>query len=175
MSVRLYCFAVPHPSLAVRKMLELKAIEYDAVTVLVGTQRVHLRLAHFRGGTVPALKLNRRRIQGSRQIGRALDQLQPDPALLPADPARRERAEAAERWGNHELQNAPRVLLRWGLVNPLPLRRWLAGQSQMAMAGLAPRTTDPLAWYYAHVIGADAAPRRLAHPCHSCLTGRMRC
>jgi glutathione S-transferase len=162
MSARLYWFAFSHPSLAVRKMLELKGIEYETVTVLAGTQRVHLRLAGFREGTVPALKLNGRRVQGSRQIARALDQLQPEPALLPAEPALRERVEAAERWGDHELQNAPRVLLRWGLVHQPALRRWMAGQSRMPMTELAARMSGPLAWYYARVIGADEGRARQA-------------
>jgi hypothetical protein len=43
-------------------MLDLKGIDYELATVLPGTQRIHLRLVGFRGGTVPALKLDRRRI-----------------------------------------------------------------------------------------------------------------
>jgi glutathione S-transferase len=160
MTARLYWFGLSPPSLAVRKMLELKGIEYDSVTVLVGMQRVHLRLAGFRGGTVPALRLNDRRIQGSRQIARALDQLRPEPALFPAEPHLRQRVEAAERWGDGELQNAPRVLLRWGLVHQLALRRWLAAQSPMPMSELTARTTGPVAWYYARVVGADEARAR---------------
>src|SRR5213076_2776439 len=47
-----------HPSQAARKMLDLKGLDYRLVDVLPLTQRVHLRLAGFRGGTVPALKLD---------------------------------------------------------------------------------------------------------------------
>ena len=53
-------------------MLDLKGIDYKLVHVLPGNQRVHLRLAGFRGGTVPALKLDGRRIQGSTVIARKL-------------------------------------------------------------------------------------------------------
>ena len=47
-------------------MLELKGIDYRLAHVLPGNQRIHLRLTGFRGGTVPALKLDGRRIQGER-------------------------------------------------------------------------------------------------------------
>ena len=66
-------------------MLELKGIEYELATVLPGTQRMHLRLVGFRGGTVPALKLDGRRVQGSRAIARALEAARPDPPLFPTD------------------------------------------------------------------------------------------
>ncbi len=65
-------------------MLELKGVEYELAEVLPGTQRMYLRLAGFRGGTVPALKLDGRRVQGSRSIARALEQLRPEPSLFPA-------------------------------------------------------------------------------------------
>ena len=88
-------------------MLDLKRIEYELAAVLPGTQRIHLRLAGFRGGTVPALKLDGRRLQGSRNIARALEQLRPDPPLFPADPAARARADEAERWGDGVLVTDP--------------------------------------------------------------------
>ena len=54
-SACLYWTAVSHPSQAVRKMLELKGVDYRLVNVLPLNQRLHLRLAGFRAGTVPAL------------------------------------------------------------------------------------------------------------------------
>ena len=62
---------------------------------------------------VPALKIDGRRVQGTRAISRALDELVPERPLFPADPARRRAVEDAERWGE-ELQNADAadVLLR---------------------------------------------------------------
>jgi glutathione S-transferase len=143
-------------------MLDLKGIDYELATVLPGTQRIHLRLVGFRGGTVPALKLDGRRIQGSRTIARALEQLRPEPSLLPADPQMRALVEEAERWGEQELQPVPRRILRWGLVGDLALRRWLAEQSRMPAPAVAARTSGPLARYYAHVVGADAAEIRRA-------------
>lgn len=162
MTAKLYGFALSHPTVTAERMLSLKGIDFETVTVLPGTQRIHLRLVGFRRGTVPALKLNGRRVQGSLQIARALEQLQPEPPLFPRDPERRARAEEAERWGERELQNAPRLILRWGLVRDLGLRRWLAEQSGMPLAEVAARTSGLTARYYARVIGADEAAARRA-------------
>lgn len=157
-AVRLYAFELSHPSLAVRAMLDRKGIPYETVTILPGLQRVHLRLAGFRGGTVPAIKLDGRRVQGSRRIARALEAYQPAPALFNGDP----RAQEAERWGDEELQELPRVLMRWGLVRDLRLRRWLGEVSGLPSPAIAARTSGPTARYYARAIGADEGAARRA-------------
>jgi glutathione S-transferase len=159
-SVRLYSFELSHPGMAVRAMLERKGVPYEKVTVLPGLQRIHLRLAGFRGGTVPAIKLDGRRIQGSRRIARALEELQPAPSLFTGDPAVRARADEAERWGDEELQEVPRILMRWGLVVDLGLRTWLAETSRLPAPALTARTSGPTARYYARAIGADERAAR---------------
>jgi glutathione S-transferase len=137
-------------------MLDLKGIDYDLVEVLPGTQRVHLRLARFRHGTVPALEIDGRRNLGSRRNSRALDGLQPEPALFPADPERRRAIEAAERWGDEELQSVPRRILRWGMVRDVDLRIWLAQLNPRAPAPAAmARLSGPVARYYAWVVHAE--------------------
>ncbi|HEY2161713.1 MAG TPA: glutathione S-transferase [Solirubrobacteraceae bacterium] len=160
MNAKLYWFPLSHPAQAARKMLELKGVEFDTVNVMPGMQRVHLRLAGFRGGTVPALKLDGRRIQGSMPIAHALEQAVPEPALFPADPALRARADQAERWGEEELQPVPRRIIRWGIVHDMGLRRWLAEESKLPSPALAARTSGPAARYYARVAGADEAAVR---------------
>jgi glutathione S-transferase len=149
-----------HPSQAARAMLDLKGVDHRLATVLPGTQRIHLRLAGFRRGTVPALKLDGRRVQGSRAIARALEQARPDPPLFPADPQACARADEAERWGDEELQMVPRVILRWGLVRHAELRRWLAEESKVPAPGVAAHTSTPAAIYYARAVGADEAAVR---------------
>jgi glutathione S-transferase len=59
-------------------------------------------------GTVPALRLGGRRVQTNRAIIRHLEELRPEPALYPADPALRLQVEEAERWGDEVLQMAAR-------------------------------------------------------------------
>jgi glutathione S-transferase len=146
--------------MAASKMLELKGLDFRTVTILPGTQRIHLRALGFRRGTVPALKLDGRRVQGSREIAHALEQIKPDPPLFPEDRERRARVEEAEEWGERELQEVPRILIRWGLLGHMGLRRWLAGESGMPLPGMAAYTLGPVARYYAHVIGADEGAAR---------------
>jgi glutathione S-transferase len=153
---KLYWFPISHPSHAVRTMLELKGIDYRLVHVLPGNQRFHLRLAGFRGGTVPALKLDGRRIQGTTNIARELEAIRPEPPLYPSDPGLRRAVEDAERWGDLELQMVPRRILRWALTKDAGLRRWLAEQDgQMPLPGVASRVTGPVSLYYARAVRAD--------------------
>ena len=98
MTVVLYWMAISHPSRAARKMLDLKGVDYELVEVRPFNQRVHLRAAGFRRGTVPALKLDGRRVQGSRVISHALDERWPEPPLFPAASAARARV----RWVGRE-------------------------------------------------------------------------
>jgi glutathione S-transferase len=141
-------------------MLELKGIDYQLVDLVPGMQRVQLRLAGFRGGTVPALKLDGQRIQGSRRISRALDELQPEPRLFPADPDLRQRVEEAERWGEEELQPIPRRLFRYGLVHDVALREWLGKEAGIPGARIGARLSGPNARYYAYVVGANEETTR---------------
>src|SRR4051794_21425863 len=137
-------------------MLEMKGIDYRTVDVLPGNQRIHLRAAGFRGGTVPALKLDGRRIQGSVAIARALDDARPDPPLYPADPAARRRVEDAERWGDTELQPVPRRIFRYALTKDVELRSWLAAlDGNVPTPGALARITGPVSRYYAWAVKAD--------------------
>lgn len=136
-------------------MLDLKQLEVHEVGVLPGMQRVHLRLAGFRGGTVPALKIGGRRIQGSRKIARALEEIKPEPPLFPADPALRPRVEEAERWGEEELQPVPRRIFRWGLARDATLREWLSARSGVPAPAVAARLSALNARYYARVVHAS--------------------
>ena len=162
MQVKLYWFPLSHPAQAVRKMLALKGIEHELVHVLPGTQRAHLRLLGFGGGTVPAMKIDGRRIQGSLPIGRELEALVPEPSLYPSDPDRRAAADEAERWGDEVLQPVARRVLRYGLVRHVRLRRWMAEEhSPFPAPGLSARVSLPVSAYYARVVGAtEQAVRR---------------
>jgi glutathione S-transferase len=69
-----------------------------------------------RFGTVPALRIGSQRVQTNRRIARFLDELQPEPALFPADPQQRRAVEEAEAWGDEVFQMQAR---RLGLTGSL--------------------------------------------------------
>jgi glutathione S-transferase len=119
-----------------------------------------LRVAGFRHGTVPALRIDGRRVQGSRSISRALESIRPEPPLFPSERERRREVEEAEGWGERELQPVPRRIFRWAVVNRMELRRWLAAQAGMPLPGLMARLNAPVVRYFAWKVGAnDAAVR----------------
>ena len=64
---------------------------------------------------MPALKIDGRKVQGSRNISRELDVLKADPPLFPADPQQRAAVEEAERWGDEEFQQMARTITWWAL------------------------------------------------------------
>ena len=155
MTVVLYWMSISHPSQVARKMLALKGVEYEVVDVVPLTQRIHLRLAGFSGGTVPALKLDGQRIQGSRQIARALDERWPAPPLFPADPALRARVEEAERWGEEQLQPIPRRLFRYGVARNSQLRRWVVRAQRLPIPALTAQLIRPAVKWYVRTVEAD--------------------
>jgi glutathione S-transferase len=151
----LFAIAPSHPSHAARLMLERKGIEHRVVNVPPGTHAVAMRLAGFRGGTVPAIRLDRRRVQGSLAISRALDEIEPDPPLFPADPGRREEVVAAERWGESELQGVPRRLTRWATLHKAAMREHMARETGIPLPKAAAFLNIPAARHFARKVGAD--------------------
>ncbi len=110
MKVKLYVVPGSNASLTGRLLLDHKGIEYERKDLVPGAHVPILRALGFPDMTVPAIKVDGRRVQGTRSIARALDELWPDPPLFPVDPGRREAIEEAERFGEHELQQAARRL-----------------------------------------------------------------
>jgi glutathione S-transferase len=106
-------FGVPasHPTLAAELMLRHKGTRYRRVDLIAGLHRGILRALGYPGITVPALRLNGARVQGTKQIALALDALRPERPLLPGDRARRAAVEAAESWGDEVLQPVPRRII----------------------------------------------------------------
>ena len=108
--VKLYMFSGSAPSLTARLMLERKGIDHKAVHLMVGPHAFGMLGRGFQTMTVPALRIDGRRVQGSREISRALDELAPRPPLFAAEAQRRRAVEEAEEWGE-ELQDAVRRIL----------------------------------------------------------------
>jgi glutathione S-transferase len=108
---RLYTLPASHPCAAVEAALALKSIAYRRVDLLPVTPVV-LGPLLYGGMTVPGMRIGGERLVGSRTIMRKLDELTPEPPLLPApgDPAYA-RVLEAERWGDEVLQSVPRRLI----------------------------------------------------------------
>jgi glutathione S-transferase len=97
-------------------MLEHKGIDFRRVNFPPGPHRVLVRVMGFKGDRVPAVKFeDGRRAQGTRELPRVLDELVPEPRLVPDDP----RALEAERWADHVLQQwARRMVASAGAHDP---------------------------------------------------------
>lgn len=145
MAATLFVIPGSHPSMAARLMLERKGIEHRRVDLIPAVHRVVLRAAGFRGVTVPALKLDAERIQGTRSISRALDAMRPEPPLLPPDPERRAAVERAEAFGDEVLQPVARRLT-WGALrrDRSSIGSFLEGARIGIPTGLATRTSAPI-------------------------------
>jgi glutathione S-transferase len=154
MSAKLYALELSHPSQAVRLMLERKGIDHEIKYLLPGFHPPVLRIAGFRGDTVPALKIDGRRLQHSVAISRALDEIRPDPPLYPDDPERRRAVEEAEAWGEREFQPVPRRIFRWCVTNNGDLRRELAKAIGMPFPNVAATMNVPIAKHFARKAGA---------------------
>lgn len=140
----LYAIHGSHPCVCVERALQLKGQPYRIVEMPPAVH-VPLQWLRFRRRTVPALVLgNGEAIVGSRAILHRLDQLVPSPALLPDDPVRRERVEAAERWGDEVLQSATRRLFWVGIMRvPHAVDAYAVG-SKMRIPGFARRLVTPV-------------------------------
>jgi glutathione S-transferase len=159
-SAKLYALAPSHSSATARAMLELKGVDHRVVNIPPGIHPLVLWANGFRGYTVPALKLDGRRIQGTLVIARELERMVPDPPLFPADPEERRHVEEAEAWGEAELQDIPRRLARW-VGQKQNVRRWmLADVVHVPLPGVVAVAMKPVAMLWKRISTAtDEAVR----------------
>jgi glutathione S-transferase len=154
MPARLYTIELSHPGHAARLMLERKRIEHRVTVLPAGLHPLLLRLAGFRGHTVPVLRIDGRRIETSLAIARELERIAPEPRLYPADPDARARVEEAERWGEAELQPLPRRMFRWALTEQRDAREWIARLAKLPAPAFQAGTNLPLVRRFANAVGA---------------------
>lgn len=126
--VRLFTIPGSHPGVAVQRMLDYKGIPYKRSDLLPVASWGVLRALRFPRVTVPAIKIDGRRTQGSTEITRELDRLVPQPPLFPTDPEHRAAVEEAEHLGDQDLQECVRQILLWALKkSAAPLRSFMEG------------------------------------------------
>jgi glutathione S-transferase len=145
-TIKLYVIPGSHPSVAAELMLRHKGLDFKRVDLVTALHRPSLKMLGFDGKTVPAMKADGRKVQGTRAISRALDEIKSEPKLLPSGAVKE-----AERWGDEELQPIPRRLAWWALVH-LPGRERteaaklsLQGYRLGLPVGIAARTVGPIA------------------------------
>lgn len=153
---KLYVIPGSHPSTTARLMLERKGIPYKRIDLIPVVSKAVVRANGFPAKTVPALKLEGRKLQGSREIARALDEIRPEPPLFPTDATRRAKVEEAERWGDEELQPKPRRLTWWAFKrNRAPMATYSEGARLGVPVGLAVKTGGPIVALSARFNGAS--------------------
>lgn len=163
-AVKLYVIPGSNPSLTTRLMLERKGIPYDRVDLLPVISKGVLRAAGFPGVTVPAMKLpDGRRVQGSLEISKALEELSPEPPLYPSDPAERAKVEEAERWAEQVPQERARRVIWWALKRDRsPMTSFSEGSKLPVPAGLAVRTAGPIVAISGRINGSTDEGVRIA-------------
>src|SRR5262245_55241183 len=153
---KLYVIPGSHPSQTVRQMLELKGIPYKRVDLIPVVSKGVLRAQGFPGNTVPALKIGGDKVQGSREIARELDKIQPDPPLFPSDPNQLVPVEDAERWGDEDLQPKARRVTWWALKKDrAPMASFSEGARLGVPVNVAVKTGGPIVSLSARFNGAS--------------------
>ena len=145
MNATLYVIPGSHPAKAVAAMLDRKGIPFKRVDLMPVISRGILKAMRFPGVTIPSLRIDDRKVTGSREISRTLDQIKPDPPLFPSDPARRKAVEEAETWGEEVLSDAVRRIL-WNAIkrDKAPLGSFAAGARLGVPTNLAVATAAPI-------------------------------
>jgi glutathione S-transferase len=152
--------SISHPARAAGLMLRHKGIEARRIEIPPGYQQLRMRAAGFRHGTVPGLKLDGRRIQGTLRISRALEEAKPDPPLFPDDAAKRAAVEETERWGDRVYQPVPRRIFRWVAAHDDRVRQSLSRQMGVPAPALVSKLMLPVAHVYMRFEGGGETQAR---------------
>jgi len=144
MTAKLYVNPGSHPCAAVEAALALKSIDYDRVDLLPLSQTL-IGPLRYGGSTVPGLRLDGKKLVGSRPIMRRLDALAPEPALLPSpeDPSYAQVLEA-ERWGDEVFQIVPRHILDIAFLRRSDAMESYAGDAKLPLPRAMMRPALPL-------------------------------
>jgi glutathione S-transferase len=144
-NARLYVIPASHPAIGAELMLRHKGIPFKRTDLMPVISKGVLRGLGFPRNTVPAIKLDGRKVQGSREIARELERLRPEPPLFPSDPEQRAAVEEAERFGDEELQHPIRQILWWTIRrDKSSLRSYSEGAKLGVPIGLAVATGGPI-------------------------------
>ncbi len=108
-AITLHVLPPSHPCMAAEAALRRKGLEYERVVLESGRHGDAIEEVYGAGlRTVPGMVVDGEPVHGSRAITAKLEELQPEPALFPAE--RADAVRAAEAWGDEELQDLGRRL-----------------------------------------------------------------
>jgi glutathione S-transferase len=141
---KLYVLTGSHPCVAVETAMKLKGIDFKRVALLPLAQ-VIVGPLRYGGATVPGMRIDGERLLGSRRIMRRLDELAPEPPLLPppGDPLYA-RVLEAERWGDEVLQSVPRRILDVTFVRRPSVMESYADEDELLLPVSLLRPTLPM-------------------------------
>lgn len=151
---RLLSLELSHPGMAARLALDRKGVDYRLTNLPPGSHPVAVRALGFHRNTVPALRIDGCRIQGSRAITAYLERTRPEPPIFGTTPEQRAAIEAAELWGERELQPIPRRMFRLGATRDSRVMEWLAETTGLPVPAVSGRLGRPLAVVMARAEGA---------------------
>jgi glutathione S-transferase len=97
--VKLYTTPWSHAAVTTTLMLQHKGIRFEQMRMAPGLHGLAMLALGFESIGEPAARILAMKVQGSRWIARALDEVVPERPLLPRDRERRREVECAERWG----------------------------------------------------------------------------
>jgi len=142
--LKLYVLEGSHPCAAVEAALELKSIPYRRVNLMLPLTQMVAGPVLYGGMTVPGARIDGERLVGSRTIMRRLDELAPDPPLLPVDADRRAQVLEAERWGDEVFQSVPRRVLDAAWLRDAACMESYAGDAKLPVPRPLLRPALPL-------------------------------
>ena len=141
---RLYTLPGSHPCAVVEVALGLKSIDYKRIDLLPLSQLL-IGPLRYGGTTVPGLRIDGERLVGSRAILRRLDELVPQPPLLPAPGSPSyARVLEAERWGDEVLQSVPRRIIDVAFLREPAAMVSYAAESKLPLPTALMRPALPL-------------------------------
>ncbi len=143
-ATKLYVLPGSHPCAAVEVALRMKSIDFRRIDLLPLSQIV-IGPLRYGGSTVPGLRIDGERLVGSRAIMRRLDELVPEPALLPpAGTPSYAQVLDAERWGDEVLQSMPRRVLDLAFLSKPEAMLSYAADAKLPLPKALQRPAAPL-------------------------------
>jgi glutathione S-transferase len=141
--LKLYVLPGSHPCAAVEVALKLKGIEYSRVDLLP-VMHIAAGTLLYGGVTVPGMRMDGERLVGSRTIMHRLEEMVPEPPLLPSDAQRRAQVVEAERWGDEAFQSVPRRILDAGFLRDAACMESYVGDAKIPLPRAMLRPALPL-------------------------------